>query len=61
MNANEDNKRSANELKDEELKEVAGGGNAKSYCPTCKRYFRILLDTCPMCKYDGVTSYLVPV
>ena len=61
MYANKETRRVANELKDEELEEVAGGVNMKSYCPTCKRYFRVVLETCPMCRYDGVTSYLVPV
>lgn len=49
------------ELKDEELKEVAGGVEMKSYCPTCKRYFRVVGKTCPQCQWDGITSYLVPV
>lgn len=61
MNANEENKRIANELKDGELKEVAGGGNAKCYCSTCKRYFNIVLETCPQCQWDGVKSYVIPV
>ena len=63
MDANEQNKRGANELNGEELEEVSGGGAhgvTLCRCPTCNQVFsNVVGSLCPYCGLTGVESRMV--
>lgn len=61
MNASEENKRGANELKDEELEEISGGFRLfNCHCPKCNRSDTTTPGTlCISCASNGVKSYMV--
>ena len=71
MNANEENKRAANELNVEELGEIAGGKATTHICicPRCNRAVNVVVvpdqgsrvTLCPYCKEEGVDSPMVGV